>query len=92
MGQGDDRRERERAAAAYRAHLREMTAARQAAERAMEGRSRDPAAREAKQAAYRQELGRIAEAHRAWLRDHGLADPPEGGRHRPEPQGEVPSG
>jgi hypothetical protein len=65
-----------------------MTAARQAAERARGVRSRDPEVRRATEAAYREELGRIAEAHRAWLRQQA---PPQDERHRSEPQDEVPS-
>jgi hypothetical protein len=75
MVQGDDRRERERAADAQRAHLREMTAARQAAERARGVRSRDPEVRRAGEAAFRREMARIAQEHQVWLRDHGIADP-----------------
>jgi hypothetical protein len=68
--------------AAYRTHLREMTAARQAAERARGTRSHDPEVRQATEAAFTQELARIAETHQAWLRAHGIADPPERGRYR----------
>ena len=63
--------------AAYRTHLREMTAARQAAERARGTRSHDPEVRRASEAAFKQELARIAEGHHAWLRAHGLTDSPE---------------
>jgi hypothetical protein len=67
---------------AYRTHLREMTAARQAAERARGTRSHDPVVRQETEAALKQELARIAETHQAWLRAHGIADPPERGRYR----------
>ena len=66
--------------AAYRTHLREMTAARQAAERARGTRSHDPEVRRASEAAFKQELARIAEGHHAWLRAHGIPDSP--GRRR----------
>ena len=50
-----------------RAHMREMTAARQAAERARGMRSGDPALRRAREEAYKAEMTRIAEEHQAWL-------------------------
>jgi hypothetical protein len=67
---------------AYRDHLREMTAARQAAERARGVRSRDPGVRRATEATFKRELARIDEEHRAWLREHGIIDPPVRGRYR----------
>ena len=59
---------REALEAAHRAHMREMTAARQAAERARDIRSGDLAARQARVEAYAAEMERLAEEHRAWLR------------------------
>jgi hypothetical protein len=67
---------------AYRDHLREMTAARQAAERARGVRGRDPAARQAIEEAFQRELARIDEEHRAWLGEHGIIDPPGRRRYR----------
>jgi hypothetical protein len=68
--------------AAYRTHLREMTAARQAAERARGTRSHDPEVRRATEAAFKQELARIADGHQAWLHAHGITDSPRRGRDR----------
>jgi hypothetical protein len=68
--------------AAYRTHLRDMTAARQAAERARGTCSHDPLVRQETDAAFKQELARIAAVHQAWLHAHGIADPPERGRYR----------
>jgi hypothetical protein len=82
VGREWDDREQGELQVAYRAHLREMTAARQAAERARGVRSRDPEVRRATEAAFGREMARIAQEHQAWLRDHALVDPPEGGRHR----------
>ena len=72
--------------AARRAHMREQTMARQAAERkalrpAGEARLGRPArADEAQQreADLHAELARINAEHRDWLREHGAADPPDG--------------
>ena len=54
--------------AAHREHMREMTAARQVAERARHRRNGDPALRRARDEAYEAEMARIAEEHQAWLR------------------------
>lgn len=59
---------REALESAHRAHMREMTAARQAAERARGIRSGNLASRQARAEAYEAEMERIAEEHRAWLR------------------------
>ena len=61
---------------AYRAHMRTMTEARQAAEKARKAQSRDPAVRKAITQTYNQEMVRIDEEHWAWLRVHGVAEPP----------------
>ncbi len=65
---------------AHRTHMRAMTEARQAAERANKASSRDPEARRTKAQGYRQELARINAEHQAWLRAHGIAAPPQLGR------------
>lgn len=70
--------------AAHRAHLREITTLRQAAERCCDrpGMPRDPdraaqrAAVQRRAEALRVELARIDAEHRAWLRAHGM-DVPE---------------
>jgi hypothetical protein len=83
MGDEWDTRDQGVLQAAYRTHLREMTAARQAAERARGGvRSHDPMVRQAAEDAFQQELARIAEGHQAWLRAHGITDPPGRGRYQ----------
>jgi len=81
--------------AARRAHMREQTMARQAAERkalppAGEARIDRPARvddAQRREADLRAELARINAEHRDWLREHGAADPPEG--YQP-PEGEGP--
>jgi hypothetical protein len=60
---------------AYRAHLRAMTEARQAAEKAKKAHSRDPDARTARAQIYKQEMARIDAAHQQWLREHHLIAP-----------------
>jgi hypothetical protein len=67
-----DDRERGELQAAYRAHLREMTAARQAAER-----------RRAADQDFKREIARVEEEHRAWLRAHLPAEALPGDRHEP---------
>jgi|GEM_PF-3396383 len=62
--------------AAHRAHLREMTAARQVAERARRVRSGGLALRRARDAAYDAAMARIAEEHAAWLRRWAAPDGP----------------
>lgn len=67
---------------AYRTHMRVMTEARQAAERANKAYSRDPEVRRAKAQDYQQELDRINAEHQAWLRAQGIAESQQPGRKR----------
>jgi hypothetical protein len=59
---------------AFRAHMRAMTAARQAAEQVHARRPRTPAARQQDNVVFEAEMERIDEEHWAWLREHG-SDP-----------------
>jgi hypothetical protein len=62
----------------YRTHLRAMTTARQAAERRrVLRRGGDAEVRRAAEAAFRDEMAEIDEAHRAWLSEHGLTVGPQ---------------
>lgn len=65
-----DAREQGQLGTAHRSHMREMNAARQAAERLRAVRSADPEVRRASEEAFKQEMARIDAEHRAWLRDH----------------------
>ncbi len=66
-----DTREQGMQAIAYRTHLRDMTAARQAAERRRAlARNGDREQRRAAEQAFKQDLACINAAHLAWLRDH----------------------
>jgi hypothetical protein len=79
--------------AAYRAHLREMTAARQAAERrrALQRRG-DAEARRAADRDFKREIARVEEEHQAWLRAHLPAEALPGDRHEPCSRRVVPPG
>ena len=68
---------------AYREHMRALTTARQAAERAHIAQSRDPATRQDAARAFEEEMARIAAEHQAWLREHGMA-PDARGKRRPK--------
>jgi hypothetical protein len=77
--------------AAYRVHLRELTAARQAAERRrVLLRRGDAEARRAADQAFKRELARIEEEHQAWLREHLAAEPAPDTQHEPRSRRVVP--
>jgi hypothetical protein len=84
-------RERDALEAAHRAHLRQMTDARRAAEhkRAML-RPRDAEERRAADAALRAEIARLSAEHQAWLREHLPASELPGGRHEPRSRRVMP--
>jgi hypothetical protein len=85
--------ERHAAQRARREHQRELTAARQAAERERERwwHRGDPAARHAAEDCYRREVARIEAAHQAWLREHTPGDDPPDTQHVPRSRRVVPS-
>jgi hypothetical protein len=77
-------RERDALEEAYRAHLRQMTTARQAAERQRAMlRPSGAEARRVADAALRAEIAHLTDEHRAWMRTHGLADDLPTVRHTP---------
>ena len=68
---------------AYRAHMRALTTARQAAEQARAAQSRDPVARREAARVFEEAMARIEADHQAWLREHGMA-PDARDRGRPK--------